>query len=80
MQSGRGKNKKWCLEYNLKQSFQNPLMNWEKSTETMNSVKLHFETKEKAIMYAKKNNINFDVIEPNKRSYIIKSYSDNFIK
>ena len=30
--------------------------------------------------YCKKNNINFDVIEPNKRSYIIKSYSDNFIK
>ena len=38
------------------------------------------DTKEKAIEYAKKNNINFQVIEPKKSNFIIKSYADNFLK
>ena len=32
----------------------NPLMGWESSTDTFNSVKLEFKTKELAIEYAKK--------------------------
>ena len=53
-------------------------MGWESSIDTLGEVRLEFTTKEKAIEYAKKNNINFKVIEPNKKKFVIKSYSDNF--
>ena len=55
-------------------------MGWESSNDTMGEVKLEFSTKDKAIEYAKNNNISYKVIEPNKRKFIIKSYSENFTK
>ena len=46
----------------------------------MSEVKLEFSTKDQAINYAKKNNINYYIIEPQKRKIIKKSYADNFLK
>ncbi len=80
MQSGRGKQKNWILEFETKDTQLNTLMGWESSTDTMNAVNLKFSTKEKAIEYAKKNNILFKVIEPSKREFVLKSYADNFLK
>tara|TARA_B100000965_G_scaffold344035_1_gene314048 strand:- start:136 stop:420 length:285 start_codon:yes stop_codon:yes gene_type:complete len=80
MQSGRGKNKKWVLEFETKDPTTNPLMGWESSDDTMGEVKLEFSTKDKAIDFAKKNNIRFNIIEPKKRKFVIKSYADNFTK
>ena len=58
----------------------NPLMGWESSTNTLSELNLEFSSKEEAIKYAKKNNINYELIEPKSRKIIKKSYSDNFIK
>ena len=80
MQSGRGKLKNWVLEFITKDPSINPLMGWETSTDTLEEVVLKFPSKEKAIEYAKKNNITFQVIEPKKSNFIIKSYADNFLK
>ena len=80
MQSGRGKIKEWILEFETKDPSINPLMGWESSTDTLEEVILKFSTKEKAIEYAEKNNISFKVVEPKKREFVIKSYSDNFLK
>ena len=80
MQSGRGKIKKWVLEFATKDSSINPLMGWETSTDTLSELKLEFSTKELAIEYAKKNNIEFELIEPKERKVIKKSYADNFTK
>ena len=80
MQSGRGKLKSWVLEFITKDPSINPLMGWETSTDTLEEVILKFPSKEKAIEYAKKNNISYNVIEPKKREFVIKSYSDNFLK
>jgi hypothetical protein len=55
-------------------------MGWETSTDTLSEVLLKFPTKEKAIEYAKKNNISYSVIEPKKKKFVIKSYADNFLK
>mgnify|MGYP001978171956 FL=1 len=79
MQSGRGKTKKWLLVYESEQNFMDPLMGWESSTDTLQEIKIEFETKEQAVEYAKKNNINFEIQKPKKRKMIIKSYTDNFI-
>jgi len=80
MQSGMGKIKKWILDFQTKDTFVNPLMGWESSDDTLSEVKLEFSSKEKAIEFAKKNNIDFQVIEPKKKDFIIKSYADNFTK
>ena len=80
MQSGLKKFDKWIIEYITDDPGTNPLMGWETSTDTMEEVILKFSTKEKAIEYAKKNNISYKVIEPNKKKFVIKSYADNFLK
>mgnify|MGYP001181374142 CR=1 FL=1 len=80
MQSGRGKQKKWVLEFDTKDTKINPLMGWESSTDTLSEITLKFSSKEKAVEYAEKNNISFKIIEPKKRNFVIKSYADNFIK
>ena len=80
MQSGRGKTKRWILEFITKNTSINPLMGWESSTDTLEEVVLRFSSKEKAIEYAESNNISYKVIEPKKREFVIKSYADNFLK
>ena len=80
MQSGKGKQKKWVLEFDSKDTKINPLMGWESSTDTMSEVVLKFSTKEKAIEYAKKNGITFQIVEPKKKNFVIKSYADNSLK
>ena len=80
MQSGRGKLKKWVLEFLTKDSSINPLMGWESSTDTLGEVVLKFSSKEKAIEYAKSNNISYTIVEPKKTKFVIKSYADNFLK
>jgi len=80
MQSGLGKTNKWIIEFNTKDSGVDPLMGWESSTDTMTELKLEFSTKELAIDYAKKNKIDFELIEPQKRKIVKKSYADNFTK
>ena len=80
MQSGLKKFDKWIIEYITDDPGINPLMGWESSTDTYGELKLEFSTKELAIEYAKKNNIDFELIEPNNRKFSLKSYADNFTK
>ena len=80
MQSGTKKFDKWVIEFITDQPGINPLMGWESSTDTSSELKLEFSSKEFAIDYAKKNKINFEIIEPKLRKVIKKSYADNFTK
>jgi len=80
MQSGNGKTDKWILEFETKDPTNNPLMGWESSSDTYTELKLEFSSKELAINYAKKNKIDFEVVEPKIRKVVKKSYADNFLK
>ena len=80
MQSGTRNTKNWLLEFDTLNTGVYPLMGWESSKDTMSEVKLEFSSREQAINYAKKNNINYYVVEPQKRKIIKKTYSDNFLK
>ena len=79
-QSGRGKQKTWVLEFETKDPHTNSLMGWESSNDTLKEVKLKFSSKEKAIDYANANNIDYRVIEPKEKKFVIKSYEENFTK
>ena len=80
MQSAKRNTKKWLLEFDTLDTGVDPLMGWVSSKDTMSEVKLEFSTKEQAINYAKKNNLDYYIIEPQKHKIIKKSYSDNFLK
>ena len=80
MQSGARNTKNWLLEFDTLNTGVNPLMGWVSSKDTMSEVKLKFSTKNQAINYAKKNNIDYYIVEPQKHKIIRKSYTDNFIK
>ena len=80
MQSGKANTKKWLLEFETKNTFINPLTGWESSNDTMSEVKLKFRTKDQAINYAKKNNLDYYITPSNKRKIIKKSYADNFLR
>ncbi len=80
MQSGSRNTKNWILEYEALETEVSPLMGWESSRDMLSEVKLEFSTKDKAIDYAKKNNISYYVINPQDRKLVKKSYSDNFTK
>ncbi len=79
MQSGLKKTNKWILEFETQDPTTNPLMGWESSSDTLSELKLEFSSKEKAIDYAKKRKIDFELIEPKKRKILKKSYADNFL-
>ena len=80
MQSGMRNTKNWLLEFDTINTGINPLMGWETSKDTMSEVKLEFSTKEQAINYAKKNNVDYYIVESKRRKIIKKSYTDNFLK
>ena len=80
MQSGLKKFDKWVIEFIAEKPGINPLMGWESSTDTNSELKLEFSSKELAVEYAKKNKIDFEVIEPKIRKIVKKSYADNFTK
>ena len=80
MQSGRGKTDKWVVEFETENTGVNPLMGWETSSNTLSELHLEFSTMELAVEYAKKNKIDFEIIEPKKRKIVKKSYAENFLK
>jgi hypothetical protein len=78
-QSGQTDNNKWVLEFKPSASlFVDPLMGWTGMTDTTQEVRLSFSSKEAAVSYAKANQIEFDMQEPETRVISPKSYSANF--
>ena len=80
MQSGKRNTKNWLLVFDTLDCGVDPLMGWETSQDTMSEIKLEFSNKDQAINYAKKNNIDYYVVEPQKNKIIKKSYAENFLK
>ena len=60
MQSGRSKFNKWVLKFNNNRNQKkDSLMGWNGGSNTISQVELKFDTKEDAINYAKRNNIEY---------------------
>jgi hypothetical protein len=80
MQSGRGKTREWVLEFRADHDarFADPLMDWTSINDTTGQVRMHFETREQAIEFAKREKLIFTVDEPREPKRLVKSYSQNF--
>jgi hypothetical protein len=79
MQSGNARTKEWVLEYEPRAPQPiDPLMGWTGSADTLEQLRLFFETKDEAIAYAQKRAIAYDVFEPHRHTPKPKAYADNF--
>ena len=79
MQSGRSKFNKWVLKFNNNRNQKkDSLMGWNGGSNTISQVELKFDTKEDAVNYAERNDIEYVVLESSERKVITKSYADNF--
>ena len=79
MQSGLGKTKKWLAEYiSNEEMIKDNLMGWNSSHDTKSQIKVFFDSRERAIEWAKNNNYQYFVEEPKVRKVKIKSYASNF--
>lgn len=55
-----------------------PLMGWNSMPDTLRQIRLFFPTKAKALAYATRQRLVFEVIEPKPRYHLRKAYADNF--
>ncbi len=79
MQSGRAKAQDWLLEYELKTARQpESLMGWTSSGDTLNQVRLTFNSLEDAIAYADKKGWGYTVQPAQERIVRPRNYVDNF--
>ena len=79
MQSGRSKYNKWVLKFlDQKNQLKDTMMGWNGGSSTVSQIELKFSSKEEAVSYAKKNSIDYEVLETSERKVINKSYADNF--
>ena len=79
MQSGRSKFNKWVLKFSDKKNqLKDTMMGWNGGSSTVSQIELKFSSKEEAVNYAKKNSIDYEVLETSERKVINKSYADNF--
>ena len=79
MQSGRGGSKRWVLDYEPATPRRpEPLMGWVSSDDTLNQVRLTFDSKEDAIAFAERKNLTYSVAEENERTVRPRSYGDRF--
>lgn len=76
--SGLEKEKPWVLEYPQGKKNVDYLMGWTGTSDATQYVKISFDTKEQAIAFAKKEKLDFEVIEPNVAKPELKKYEDNF--
>jgi hypothetical protein len=79
MQSGRAGQGEWVLEYEITTPRRvEPLMGWISADDTLNEVALRFHTREEAVAFAEKNNIDVTIDAPPPRRVTPRSYLDNF--
>ena len=79
MQSGRSKYSKWVLKFSDKKNqLKDTMMGWNGGSSTVSQIELKFSSKDEAVNYAKKNSIDYEVLETSERKVITKSYADNF--
>jgi hypothetical protein len=80
MQSGlAGNSAEWLLEYELETARKpEPLMGWTSSADTLNQVRMKFESREAAVAFAEQKGIEYSFDAEHKRKVKPRSYLDNF--
>jgi len=79
MQSGLANTRKWILEFEPGAAKNiDFLMGWVGSNDTLDQVRLKFDTREEAVSFAERSGLAYRVHEPNQRTIRPKNYAANF--
>ncbi len=79
MQSGRINTRQWVLEYEPgSRKKTDPLMGWIGSADTRGQIQLHFNSREEAVAFAKKNGLTFSLQDSKPARVKPKNYAENF--
>jgi len=78
MQSGTHNMRKWSLNFDTKQRWENPLMGWASTSDPLSNTEMKFSTREAAAAYCESHGWNYEIIEPTLQRTRPKSYGANF--
>ncbi|KAK7115596.1 NADH dehydrogenase [ubiquinone] iron-sulfur protein 4, mitochondrial-like isoform X1 [Littorina saxatilis] len=78
MQSGTYGTRRWKIEFDVRERWENPLMGWISTGDPLSNTEVTFSSKDDAMAFCEKNGWEFFVEEPKKTSFKKKSYGDNF--
>ncbi|CDQ93946.1 unnamed protein product, partial [Oncorhynchus mykiss] len=78
MQSGAHGTKKWKIDFDTRERWENPLMGWASTGDPMSNVNLTFTSKDDAVAFAEKNGWSYDITEKMEKKPRAKSYGANF--
>lgn len=79
MQSASPSHEKWVLEYRLETPRRpEAVMGWTASEDTLNQVRLAFDSKSAAVAFAQGEGWHYTVDEPRERKVRPRTYLDNF--
>nr|KAG5693144.1 hypothetical protein BaRGS_025503 [Batillaria attramentaria] len=78
MQSGSYGMRRWKIEFDVRERWENPLMGWTSTGDPLSNMEVTFSTKEDAMAFCEKNGWDFFIEEPKKPTFKKKSYGANF--
>lgn len=79
MSSGTARTKQWILEFETATKRQpDPLMGWISAADTLNQIRLHFDSLDEATAYAEKHGLDYSIEQPHGKTLKPKAYADNF--
>ncbi len=79
-QSGQAGTGVWVLETERSSAqTPDPIMGWTQSGDTLNQIKMEFDSAKKAELFAKSQGWMYTISKPNSRQIDPRSYSDNFV-
>ena len=78
MQSGTHGVKRWKIEFETRQRWENNLMGWASSGDPLSNMLVDFGSKEDAIAFVEKNGWDYFIEEAAEKTPKTKSYANNF--
>ncbi|GAB1605131.1 NADH dehydrogenase [ubiquinone] iron-sulfur protein 4, mitochondrial-like [Argonauta hians] len=78
MQSGSFGTRRWMIEFDTQERWENPLMGWCSTADPLSNIKLDFASPEDAMEYCEQNGWEYFVESKQVRTFKKKSYAANF--
>jgi NADH dehydrogenase (ubiquinone) Fe-S protein 4 len=81
-QSGDFRGERWRMDWDVLPKghrWENPLMGWAASGDSMQGTHIYFKSQDDAIHFAEKQGYEYFVQEPNSRKFTPKAYANNFL-
>jgi len=78
MQSGTAGVRRWKIEFDTKERWENNLMGWASTGDPLSNMVIDFASKEEAVAFVEKNGWDYWVEDPKERAPKAKSYALNF--